>query len=86
MLPWPVALFVAIILLSFTIPMLAFAFGIGALLVTRLVGDVYHRSWRNLPATLVSCAVMGGFAYLFGSGAYGVGSAVIDGLITRFGS
>ena len=84
MLPWPAALFVALILLSFTIPVLTFAFGIGALLVTRLVGDLYHMSWRNLPATLVSCAVMGGFAYLFGSGAYRVGSSVIDGLILRF--
>lgn len=84
MLPWPAALLVALILLAFTIPVLTFALGIGALLVTRLVGDVYHRSWRNLPATVLSCAIMGGFAYMFGSGAYRVGSSVIDGLILRF--
>lgn len=84
MLPWPAAIFVAIILLAFAIPVLTFALSIGALLVTRLVGDLYHRSWRNLPATVLSCAVMGGFAYLFGSGAYQLGSHVIDGLILRF--
>jgi len=84
MMPWPVALFVAIVLLSFSIPMLAFAIGIWVRLSIELYQDISHGAWASLPVTLLTCVVMGGFSYLFGVGAYKVGSNVIDGLIYRF--
>lgn len=84
MAPWPVTLFVSTILLLFAIPVLSFALGIGGLLLARLGCNIWHREWARLPMTLITCAIVGSFAYLFGNGAFLIASDVIDGLIGRF--
>lgn len=84
MAPWPVTVFVGAILLIFSIAMLSFAICIGALLVVRIAGDVYHLRWKSMPATAGTAALIGMFAYLFGSGAYNLASQIIDGFVARF--
>ena len=84
MAPWPMAVFVGLFLILFCIPVLAFAAGIIILLAVRLVHDIVAWRWESLIGTVATCAVMGMFAYLFGSGAYRLAADVIDGLIGRF--
>jgi hypothetical protein len=84
MAPWPVALFVGFFLLVFCIPVVAFAMGTIGLLFMRLVHDIVEWRWASLPGTIGCCAVVGMFAYLFGSGAFMLAADVIDGLIGRF--
>lgn len=82
MIPWPVALFVGTFVLIFAIPVLAFAICIEAMLVWRLVSTITHPV--KFAGSVVTAAVFGPFAYLFGIGAYKLSSAVINGFISRF--
>lgn len=82
MMPWPVAVFVGLFLLAFSISMMAFAIAIEALLICRLAMTLKH--WDRFLGSVLTAAIMGPFAYMFGMGAYQLASKVIDGFIVRF--
>ena len=81
MTPWPVALFVSLFLVMFSVSMLAFAIYIEVLLVVRLVASPLHPT--EFIGSLLTAAVAGPFAYIVGSGALQLGAKIIDGWILR---
>lgn len=82
MIAWPVALALGLLLTLFGVIILSFAVCIEVLLAIRLVCAIWH--WKEVATTLVTVAIGGTFAYMFGRGAYLMTSEVVDGMIGRF--
>jgi len=82
MIPWPFAIVMSIFLFLFAVTMLSFAVALEVMLVMRLMATL--QNWRQFSMSLVTAVIIGPFAYMFGRGAYLLGSDIIDGLILRF--
>ena len=81
MTPWPVALFMSIFLMMFAVSMLSFAIFIEGLLVARLVVTITKP--KAFLGSVITAAIVGPFAYMFGSGALDLGAHIVDGWIAR---
>ena len=82
MFPLWATVIMSLLILFWTIGALSFAVAICWLLLVRLGDAIKHPS--KLLGTLIAIVIFGGFAVLFGMGAYEVSSDIIDGLIGRF--
>jgi len=82
MFPLWATVIMSLLILFFTTAALSFAIAILGMLLIRLGFAIRHPS--KLLGTLGAVVVFGGFAVLFGMGAYHLSSDIIDGLIGRF--
>ncbi len=78
---WSVVLFLSLFLFIFGTAILAFAISIGITLVKEFTEI---RSVMNFLSWLLATAIFGGFAFIFGRGAYLLSSDIVNGLIGRF--
>jgi hypothetical protein len=81
MLPLPVALGVGFFLLLFAVPALSFAVAVFAHLLYNLPASLRH--WTSAVGWVLYAFVIGSLMLMVGSGAYEMGSDVINGIITR---
>ena len=72
---------VSLFLLTFSLSMFSFAVCIVAYLSYLLVQDIVTLNWRRIPGTVLTCAVMVPFSYMFGGGAYALGVDILDGML-----
>jgi hypothetical protein len=74
----------SVFLLLFAIPACAMAVAIWCRLIYYLALDLWELNVEQLLGDVIVIIFMGGFATLFGYGAFELGSTVIDGLIGRY--
>lgn len=82
MLPLWVTCIMSFLMLLFAVAGVSFALAIIGLCVVRILRAFVY--WRDMPAAILTGVVLGAFAWMFGFGAYELGSAIVDGLIGRF--
>ena len=81
MLPLWATFIMSFLMLLFAVAGLSFSMALILLCAGRIVRA--FRYWRDMPAAILTGVIIGGFAWMFGWGAYELGSAIIDGLIGR---
>ena len=74
----------ALFILLFAVPACAMAVVIWVRIIKALVDDLLEMNREQLIGDAFTIVFLGGFAVMFGWGAFELGSTVIDGLIGRY--
>lgn len=82
MLPLWATCIMSFLMLLFAVAGVSFAAALILFCVARVLRAVVYL--RDMPSALLTLIVLGTFAWMFGWGAYELGSSIIDGLIGRF--